>query len=135
MSFADALLGIVVGNAGTILRTTTGGEDNAGVSLPAPGGRSGPSLGEGRSTPTLETAPAGPFRGRAEFRCVLPRPSFTSLKVFSFSGREVAVLLNGMMPEGEHVVSWDASNLPSGVYFSRLEASGCTSTRRLILVK
>ncbi len=39
-------------------------------------------------------------------------------------GREVATLVQGTIQAGEHTVVWNAQNVPSGIYFYRLEASG-----------
>jgi hypothetical protein len=57
------------------------------------------------------------------------------LKVYDLLGREVAILVDERRPAGAHTVRWDATNLPSGVYFYRLTASGFSQTKRLILAK
>jgi hypothetical protein len=50
-------------------------------------------------------------------------------------GREVAVLVNDVMPAGAHSVEFDASNLASGVYLYRLTVGGETFTKRMTLLK
>jgi hypothetical protein len=50
-------------------------------------------------------------------------------------GREVAVLVDKDFSPGEHRVLFQAKDLPSGLYFCRLEASGFVKTRKLMLVK
>jgi hypothetical protein len=57
------------------------------------------------------------------------------LAVYDVIGREVAVLVDGMMPAGAHQVAFDAGNLSSGIYLYRLETGGRTYTRRMILLK
>jgi hypothetical protein len=57
------------------------------------------------------------------------------LRVFDILGREVAVLVDGLMPAGAHQVSFDASGLASGIYIYRLESAGQSLTRRMILIK
>jgi S-formylglutathione hydrolase FrmB len=47
-----------------------------------------------------------------------------SLKIYDLDGREMAVLVDGKMPAGEQVVTYDASALPAGVYVVRMEAGG-----------
>jgi hypothetical protein len=55
--------------------------------------------------------------------------------VYDVLGRQVAVLVDGVMPAGSHTVTFDASNLTSGVYLYRLEADGKVLTRKMMLVK
>lgn len=57
------------------------------------------------------------------------------LTVYDVLGREVAVLVDGPMSAGAHSVTFDASNLTSGVYLYKLEAGGMTQVRRMSLVK
>jgi hypothetical protein len=65
----------------------------------------------------------------------LSTEGFVRLSVYDVGGRLVEKLVDGVQPAGEHVVEWDARNLPSGIYFSRLEAAGVVETRKLVLVK
>jgi hypothetical protein len=58
-----------------------------------------------------------------------------TLKVYDVLGREVATLVNGTMAAGSHSVTFDASNLTSGVYIYKLEAGGMSMTKRMTLVK
>jgi hypothetical protein len=57
------------------------------------------------------------------------------LSVYDVLGREVAVLVDGVLAQGSHSVNFDASALPSGVYLYKLEAGGMVATRRMTLVK
>ena len=61
--------------------------------------------------------------------------SFVSLKVFDALGREITVLDDGFRNVGTHTVSFDASNLSSGIYFYRLEVDGQAQNKQMILVK
>jgi hypothetical protein len=60
---------------------------------------------------------------------------FVSLKVYDILGREMATLVDGVLPAGEHTVRWDASGMPGGVYLYRLESGTFRETRKLMLVK
>jgi hypothetical protein len=60
---------------------------------------------------------------------------FVSLKVFDALGREVATLVNDTRPAGVYTIRWDASSLPSGVYFYRLSAGDFVETKKLVLEK
>ena len=63
-----------------------------------------------------------PFNPSTTISFTLPSHSFVSLKVFDLIGREVATLVLEEMPAGIHSLPWNASYLPSGVYFYRLQA-------------
>jgi hypothetical protein len=65
----------------------------------------------------------------------IARLESVTLKVFDLLGREVATLVNGMRPAGVYTIRWDASSLPSGVYFYRLQISDRSETRKLVLTK
>ncbi|MEK9137640.1 MAG: T9SS type A sorting domain-containing protein, partial [Bacteroidota bacterium] len=59
----------------------------------------------------------------------------TSLRVYDVLGREVATLVNEAKQPGTYTVQWDASNIPSGVYFYRLKAGEFKSTRKLLILR
>jgi hypothetical protein len=44
-------------------------------------------------------------------------------------------LVSGLVERGEHRVTFDASNLSSGVYFYTLQANGSVETRKMVLMK
>ncbi len=59
----------------------------------------------------------------------------TSLKVYDILGREVTTLVNEEKPAGNYQVTFDGSQLSSGVYFYQLKAGTYFSTKKLIMVK
>jgi hypothetical protein len=59
----------------------------------------------------------------------------TRLAVYDLLGREVAVLSQGVLPQGNHTVNFDASGLASGIYLYRLEVNGTVQFRRMTLLK
>lgn len=59
----------------------------------------------------------------------------TRLAVYDILGREVAVLVNGVMSAGSHSVSFDASNLTSGMYIYQLTSGSSRMTGKMSLVK
>ena len=71
----------------------------------------------------------------------LPSPSsqggqgFVSLKVYDLLGREVATLVNEKKAPGSYAVTFDASDLASGVYFYRLQAGDFVQTRKLLVLR
>ncbi|QOJ28300.1 MAG: T9SS type A sorting domain-containing protein [Ignavibacteriales bacterium] len=58
-----------------------------------------------------------------------------TLRVYDFTGNQVAELVNGVQQAGSYTVQFDASGLSSGVYFYTLSAPGFNSTKKLTLIK
>ena len=57
------------------------------------------------------------------------------IAVYDALGRLVQTLVDGTQPAGAHRVTFDAANLPSGVYLYRMETPAQTITRQLTLMK
>ena len=58
-----------------------------------------------------------------------------SLKVFDLLGQEVAQILNEFTKAGEHEVYFNASDLPSGVFFYRIHTGDFIEVKKMILIK
>ena len=58
-----------------------------------------------------------------------------TLKVYDVLGREVATLVNEVQPAGNYAVTFDASKLPSGTYFYRLQAGKYSAVKKMMLIK
>ena len=76
-----------------------------------------------------------PFNPVTTIEYFLPRSSEVLLTVYNLRGEEVARLLKGTMPTGNHRVIWDASNVSSSIYFYRLQAGDFVHTRKMVLLK
>ncbi len=83
---------------------------------------------------TFNASP-NPFNASTAISYKLQAASNVNLAVYDVSGREVALLAEGYHPAGTYQVEWDASGIPSGVYFARLTAEGTNSTLKLLLIK
>ncbi len=57
------------------------------------------------------------------------------LKIYDVLGREIATLVNQKQSPGNYSVKFDASNLPSGIYFYRIHAGDFIATKKMILMK
>jgi len=57
------------------------------------------------------------------------------LKVYDILGNEIAILVNEIKPAGSYEVTFYAGNLPSGVYFYKLQAGSFIETRKMVLLK
>ena len=60
---------------------------------------------------------------------------FVSLKVYDLLGKEVKTLVNEVKPPGIYSTEFDGSNLPSGIYFYKIEVGHFSQVRKMILVK
>ncbi len=76
-----------------------------------------------------------PFNPSTVIAYTLPVDEYIRLRVFDRHGRDVAVLEAGMKEQGEHSVTFVAENLPSGVYFYRLETPRGFETRKMVLMR
>lgn len=76
-----------------------------------------------------------PFNPTTQISYSLPSTMHTMLKIYSISGQEVATLVNEVRAAGTHTVTFDASRLTSGVYFSVLQAGEVRQVRRLVFMK
>jgi hypothetical protein len=75
-----------------------------------------------------------PFNPSTTIHYQLPMSAEATLKIFDLLGREVATLLDEMKQAGYYSVEWKPQ-LPSGVYFYRLQAGEFVETKKLILLK
>ncbi len=76
-----------------------------------------------------------PFNPNTSIRFTLDAGRQARLSVYDLVGREVAVLVDGLMPAGEHSVTFNASALPSGIYFYILQSGTQQMSRKMILMK
>ncbi len=131
--------GWAVGGNGLILRTTNAGltwVENDDQKLP--------------SEYILEQNYPNPFNPSTTIKYQIPaqdrndklfvtrsgvEESFVTLKVYNILGREVATLVNKKQNPGNYQVEWNASNLPSGIYFYQLKAGDFTETKKMVLLR
>jgi hypothetical protein len=76
-----------------------------------------------------------PFNPATTISFSLSSRSFILLKVFDLIGREVATIVSEELSAGNHSRQWNAADLPSGIYFYRLQAGTFTETRKLVLLR
>ncbi|OGU45609.1 MAG: hypothetical protein A2X68_11500 [Ignavibacteria bacterium GWC2_56_12] len=76
-----------------------------------------------------------PFNPQTNIEFWIPTSAMVRLSVFDLLGREVVILVNEERQTGLNKAAWDASRLPSGVYFYRLTAGSLSQTRKMILIR
>ena len=84
---------------------------------------------------TLHQNYPNPFNPTTVISYQVPEQSQVRLAVYDLTGRRIDTLVDAVQGAGEYYVTWDASQLASGVYFYRLETGGEVLTRRMSLVK
>jgi len=96
------------------------------------------SIDPGDTLPTafaLDQNYPNPFNPTTTIRYDLPESAEVRLEVYNVMGQRVAVLVNAGQTAGSHSVSFDASNLASGVYHYRLQSGNEVLTRKMTLIK
>ncbi len=76
-----------------------------------------------------------PFNPTTVINFELPADGYTSLKVFDLFGRTIKILVEEFKSAGSYEVPFDAGDLPSGVYFYRLEFNNSLITKKMILTR
>jgi hypothetical protein len=81
-----------------------------------------------------------PFNPSTTIRYSIPTSSLVTLKVYDVLGNMVSTLVNEEKPKGRYEVNFsttgeNAYNLPSGIYFYRLQAGSYVETKKMILLK
>lgn len=83
----------------------------------------------------LEQNFPNPFNPTTTISFSIPSSSFVKLSVFDIAGREVSTLLNEKLSAGSFEYNFNASELPSGVYFYKLSTNEFSEVKRMMLVK
>ncbi len=76
-----------------------------------------------------------PFNPSTKISYELRVTNYVLLKVYDVLGNEVKTLVNEKQNAGTYEVSFDASDLPSGAYFYKLETTGFAETKKMLLIK
>ncbi len=77
-----------------------------------------------------------PFNPSTSIEFYLTKQSLVNLKVYDIVGKEVATLVNNdLRKEGLHQVTFDGSNLSSGVYYYKITAGEFTDVKKMMMIK
>jgi hypothetical protein len=76
-----------------------------------------------------------PFNPSTTITYEVPVITHITIQLFDLLGKKVVSLVNTLKPPGLYSVSFDASHLPSGMYFYTMSAGSFTETKRMILLK
>ncbi len=76
-----------------------------------------------------------PFNPTTVINFSIPKSDFVSVKVYNTLGQEVAELVNSVKSAGNYEVTFDASNLTSGMYIYKIQSGNFTDTKKMMLLK
>lgn len=98
----------------------------------------GPTLAP--SAPKLLPAFPNPFNAATRIELTVPQAQRISVGVYDVRGRKVATITDGILSDGVHSLEWDGRDerghdLPSGIYFVRLQSILGTQSRKIVLVR
>lgn len=76
-----------------------------------------------------------PFNPVTKIKYAVPQNGYIKLTVYDELGKEVAVADEGYKAANTYEALFDATNLPSGVYYYKLEAENFIDTKKMVIVK
>ncbi len=85
--------------------------------------------------PKLLPNTPNPFNPTTTVRVDVPSEQHIRLAVFDAAGRLVRQLADGVLTAGEHMFTFDAADLPSGVYYARLWSIHGVQHRKMLLIR
>ena len=83
----------------------------------------------------LEQNYPNPFNPSTTINYSIAEPSLVKISVYNMLGQEVALLLNELKEAGPHTLTFDASQLPSGAYFYKIETPHFNQVKKMLLAK
>ncbi len=87
------------------------------------------------SEPVLNANYPNPFNPVTEISFDLKVATDVTLDIYNITGQKVTTLIRGQLEAGNHTVTWDGSDVASGVYLYRLEAGNHVESRKMVLLK
>lgn len=84
---------------------------------------------------TLHPAYPNPFNPVTTLSFSLPEASRASLKIYDIAGRLTATLMDGWRDSGTHEITFDGSDLASGLYIYQIQAGASKASGKMLLIK
>ncbi|NNG26803.1 MAG: T9SS type A sorting domain-containing protein [Ignavibacteriaceae bacterium] len=76
-----------------------------------------------------------PFNPNTTIKYQIPELSIVTLKVYDMLGNEIETMVDEEKSIGTYAIEFDATSLPSGIYFYQLQTPNFTQTKKMILLK
>jgi len=84
---------------------------------------------------TISNVYPNPFNPSTNIEFSIPEKQDVKINVFDMRGKMVSELYNGSKSAGNHRITWDASEFPSGIYFVHLSNGQKLSIQKCIFLK
>jgi len=121
-------------NKGLLNKREGGGDDSRFVLSLSPNFE----MSSGRDIPEsvkLNPNYPNPFNPQTTIPYEIAEDAEVKLTVWNMIGQKVATLVDGMVEAGTHEETWNANNMPSGIYIARFEVGNEVFTRKMTLIK
>lgn len=76
-----------------------------------------------------------PFNPISNIKINIPKDVFVIIKIYDILGKEIKTLINEYKIAGRYIISFNLSDLTSGIYFYKIQADNYIQTKRMILIK
>ena len=76
-----------------------------------------------------------PFNPSTLIKYSVPESGLVKVSVYNLVGEEVSVLVNEIADAGYYEVTFNATNLPSGTYFYKLQTGNTVQLKKMLLMK
>jgi hypothetical protein len=76
-----------------------------------------------------------PFNPETIIKFSIPKSQYVTLSIYNLQGELIERLVDEVIPKGVHTFTYNAKNLPSGVYFYKINTENFSKTKKLLLVR
>lgn len=122
--FADKINGWAVGYEGTIIYTNNGGIVGTDEITPS----------HSSNAFNLRNYP-NPFHDATTITYELPENTTVSLRIYNNLGSQIDILVNEPQGKGQHQVTWNSADVPSGIYFYRLVTDRQGEIKKMTVIR
>ena len=84
---------------------------------------------------SISEAYPNPFNPTTSLSISMPESGDILVQIFNHKGQIVETLLNGYVEAAEHRLTWDASNVTTGIYFVKVNTGSFIETQKLTYIK
>lgn len=124
VDFINSETGWIVGSNGVILKTVTGGITSvSNNSSEIPSGY------------ILNQNYPNPFNPVTKIKFEIPEEGLTEIIIYDMLGKEVQTLINRNLEAGRHEVTFDGSNVVSGIYFYKITSGNFSQLKKMVLIR